>query len=277
VSLWRRDQLRILLSPQQVTLLRLAGGRASRVCDKRIVPCYASKPGESSWRNAVNTLRAVLPEFDARKADVFVLLSNHFARYMLVPHSDEISTANEEEALVRHHFTQIYGAAAEHWALRLSDSAERGGLRVACAIDKELPESLRALFQSTQLTLRSIQPYFMAAFNQWRHHFKGAAWFALVEQGSLCLARFQNNHWHSIKSIKTGNNWFRELALQLEREEFLSDNGAANAKIPIFIFAPGCSEPTPAQVEKESVQLLRLLHPSSTEIVETPYAMAMVG
>lgn len=257
--------------------MRLARGWSPRIADKRVVACDAANPGDPPWRNTVAALETVLPEFDARKADVVVVLSNHFVRYALIMHSDQIGTADEEQALIRHHFARIYGAAADQWALRLSDADGGEGLRVACAVDQGLQESLRALFQPTKLTLRSIQPYLMAAFNQWRHHFKDSAWFALVEQDRLCLARFQNNRWRSIKTIKVGADWFHDLAIQLDREKFLSD-GDAGTKVPVFVFAPGCPDPAPVPAEEYSVQMLRPRIPSGdAETADVPYVMALTG
>ena len=280
--LWR-DQIRIVLSPGQVILVRLARGWTRRVTDKRVVSCAAATPGETPWCNALTALETVLPEFGGRKADAVVVLSNHFVRYTLVTLSNEISTANEEEVLVRHNFARVYGATADHWALRLSDANGGGGLRMASEVDQDLQESLRALFQPTKLKLRSIQPYLMVAFNHWRHRFNDSAWFALVEQGRLCLAKIHHNQWHSIKAIKISDDWFRDVAVQLDRERLLSSCEAANTtnaatKMPVFLFAPGCAKPDPARAEELSFRLLRSALPSGdAETAEAPYAMALIG
>lgn len=277
--LWR-DQIRVVLCPQQVTLMRLARGWTPRVAGMSTVTCDTAKPGEAPWRSALAALESALPEFGKRRADAVVVLSNHFVRYALVMHNRQISSADEEQALVRHSFARIYGDTADRWALRLSDAGGDEGLRVASAVDQELQEALRALFQTSKLTLCSIQPFFMAAFNQWCHQFKGSAWFALVEPGRLCLARFQNNQWHSIRTVAIGDDWFRDLTLQLERERLMSGSDApdAAAKDPVFVFAPGCAEPLPAQAEEHSIQILRTsLPPGGEEPAEAPYAMALAG
>lgn len=280
MSLLWRDQIRIVMSPQQIAMIRLAKGWRRRITGQCVIPCSAAKPGEAPWRSALAAVETALPEFGARKADVVVLLSNHFVRYALVTESDQISSVDEEQALVRYSFSSIYGAAADHWALRLSDIDGGDGKRVASAVDQELPQALAALLQPTQLKLRSIQPYLMAAFNQWRHRFKKSAWFALVEQGGLCLVKFQNRRWDSIKSIKIGEDWLHDLTIYLERERVLSGVDAADdaPPIPVFVCAPGCSEITQLQMEEESLQLLHpSLPPGGDETSIAPFAMALIG
>jgi len=273
--LWR-DQIRIALAPQQVTLLRLRRGWTPRVTEKRVIPCVDNKPGEPLWHNAITTLASALPEFAKRKSEVVVILSNHFVRYALIPYSEQISRKQEELALVRHQFTQIYGEAVEQWALRLSDDGCDDN-RVASAIDQALLDALHAVFQSGNLILTSVQPYLMAAFNQWQHRFADSALFALIEHGRLCLSTFHHRQWHAIKSIKIGEDWYQELAALLNREKLLSGIDVTG-NIPVFIVAPDAVELNQAQQQEHAIQLLR---PKSltgtTDAKDASYFMAMAG
>jgi len=252
---WARGQLRIFLGPQHVTLLSL-NGKASRIRAKRTMTCSPTQRGEAPWRNALAALEAALPEFSKRRLRVTVILSNHFVRYALVAHSNKIANSDEENALLRHSFMQIYGERVDHWLFSLGDTDKRDAPRLACAMDRELQEDVDTIFKESKLKLHSIQPYLMTAFNQWRRRFKDAAWFVVVEQGRLCLAGFHDHQWHCIKSITIGDDWFRDLSLQLEREKFLSGSEVQN--IPVYICAPGYdTEPLPAQVQGCTVELLR--------------------
>lgn len=276
MSLLWREQIRIALAPQQVTLLRLTRGWAPRVREKRVITCDLSKPGDPPWHNALATLNAALPAFARKKSNVVVILSNHFVRYALVPYSDQISSKEEDLALVRHQFTHVYGTAVEQWALRLSDDG-RSATRVASAIDQGLVTALQDIFQSGKLNLTSIQPYLMAAFNQWRHRFADAALFALIEHGRLCLATFHQHQWHSIKTVKIGEDWYSELASLLNREKLLSGLDTAN-RIPVFIIAPDQLELDQAQQQEYAIQLLRpKLAAGTTDAADASYYMAMAG
>ncbi|MBI3563001.1 MAG: hypothetical protein HY080_14920 [Gammaproteobacteria bacterium] len=276
--LWR-DRIRIALSPQQVTIVRYSRGWSARLRDKRIISCATPSNNDSSWQLALHGLTTVLPEFNTRRSDVTVILSNHFVRYALVPYSVQISSGAEELALVRHRFTQIYGDAAAPWALRLSDG---GGepQRVASAVDQGLIEALNALFTAGKLRLGSIQPYLMVAFNQWRKQLGRSAWFALVEPGRLCLALLQDHHWRVLKTMKISVHWQTELLTLLERERLLLGITADNDQqpIPVYIHAPGQDGFDSVQQPPPGFQVLQLPRtPANMEHNDACYAMALAG
>lgn len=288
MSLLWPEQIRIVLHPTQVALLRLANGRSRRILTKQIVSCIPGLNGTPPWRSALHALEAALPEFCTKKAEATVVLSNHFVRYALISHSDQVTTAEEEQALIQHHFTRIYGTASAHWHLSISSAARPDWPRLACAVDQELIEALRALFPSRKPVLRSIQPYLMAAFNQYRNRFPASTWLALVEDGVLCLARLEDKQWRVIKCIKIGDDWRRDLAIQLEREKFISGRETTDtaSTVPVLVFAPEYPEPidvTPAQSTEQSFQefpvsiLDPALWPEPAKPEEPVQAMALVG
>ncbi len=288
MSLLSRDQVRIFVGPQQVALLRLKGGAAGPVSERFTVACEDAAAEEPAWRAAVDAVGALLEEAGTQAADAVVVLSNHFVRYTLVAHSEAAGNTAEEQALIRHHFSRIYGPAVDGWTLRLSDTGGGAELRVASAIDNALHASLGDHFRSGKLTLRSIQPYLMAAFNQLRGHFTGSAWFALVEQGALCLARFENQLWQSVRTVRIGEDWLYHLAVQLERDRLRPGATGVDAgdAMPIFVYAPASPAPSTRDTDERTERLLqrhavRLIHPSRVpddiRDAEPHYAMALAG
>lgn len=276
--LWR-DQLRVVLTPRQVVVLRLRAGVRRRVSSQHVIDCDPAQAGEASWHNALAVLQTALTEMGKNKADVFVMLSNHFVRYALIPHSNDMVTEEEQDALVRHSFTRLYGEGAGQWQFRLNHHADRNGIRLSCAVDRELPESLRALVQSCGFRLRSIQPLFTAAFNQWRHRLRDSVWFVVVERGRLCFAELRHKRWHTIKSINISDDWLRDLAELLHRETFLMNADEPQAvKMPVFIYAPGYADLKTPHINGHSVELLpSIRRRGATQANATAYAMAMVG
>ena len=89
--LWR-DQLRVVLTPRQVVVLRLRAGVRRRVSSQHVIDCDPAQAGEASWHNALAVLQTALTEMGKNKADVFVMLSNHFVRYALIPRSNDMVT-----------------------------------------------------------------------------------------------------------------------------------------------------------------------------------------
>ncbi len=246
-----RDELRIVLTPDQVLLVRIGRsvtwrGLKRRVLEKKAISCadYAvsqGKGGEAQgcatpWGAAMLALEAVLSKQKGRKAFATVILSNHFMRYVLLPWSDVPGNETEELAYARHAFRQAYGEAAETWDLRLSPG-KVGMPQLASAVDQRLPEALRALFERTGIPLESIQPHLMAAYNTCENILSGrSAWFVLVEPGSLCLALLRHGGWESVRTMRLDGDGRVALPLILERESFLADS--ATAVDEVFLWAP---------------------------------------
>lgn len=275
--LWR-DQLRIALAPHQVTLLRISRSWRPRVAEKHVFPCSSDNLGNTPWKNALTMLGTILPEFTKKPSDTLVILSNHFARYALIPYSDNISSKAEDLALMRHYFTSIYGEAVDSWVLRLSDDGHSDN-RVACAIDQALLDSVSKLFQTGKSRLTSIQPYLMAAFNQWHNSLAGTALFVLIEPGRLCLATFRDRQWYAIKNSRMDDDAHQDLLTILLREKLLSGIDAAAANnVPVFVVSSDQIGLDKVQLTEHSIQLLSarsdIKKPDANEIA---HIMAMTG
>jgi len=150
---------------------------------------------------AVAAFKEALP-LDS-KCDVTVVVSNHYVRYALVPWSEALTSAAEEEAYLRHHFAKIHGERAKAWALRASE-APHGTPRLASAVDKALIDALKACFPPKgKSRLVSVQPALMAVFNGARGAIpKGGAWLALAEPERACVALHMGGTWRAVQSAK---------------------------------------------------------------------------
>lgn len=157
-----------------------------------------------SWRKPRQVRLAPdgLEAFEQEKwtGDVTVVLSNHFARYLIVQPQDG-ATAEEELALARFQFAKIHGERAKGWEVRLSRAG--GGARLACAIDAGLLERLKACFpKGGKARLVSVQPALMAAYNRARGQVpRDGAWLLLIEAGRAWLARLAAQGWASVHNV----------------------------------------------------------------------------
>ena len=159
-----------------------------------------------------------LKSFKNEHVRVTVVLSNRLVRYAIVPHDAAVATPEEEQALARFHFTRIYGERAKGWALRLSES------RLACGIDAELLKAIRECFpRSGRARLASVQPWLMAAYNQWRPR-EERAWLVLLERERACLALASPRGWQSVQSLRLQDG--EDLFPMLEREALRAGDGA---------------------------------------------------
>jgi hypothetical protein len=242
VSLLLRDQLRIKLSPEMVAMVRLGRGFHPEVVARNSITCAAPSHDEAAWAKVLAGLEALLSTMEGEKIDAVVTLSNHFVRYALVPWNEQINDPGEEQAFIRLCFTQIYGADAKLWALRASP-AGYGETRVACAIDQGLLEGVERVAAAHGVRLVSLQPYLMSMFNQWCGELQGSsAWFVVAEPGRLCISQLQQARWHTVRTIKVGDDWQHALQKLLEREYLISDS--ATERGAVYLYAPGMTAAT---------------------------------
>ena len=145
-----------------------------------------------------------------KRVEVTVVLSNHFARYAVLPGHDGATTPEEELALARFHFTKIHGERVKGWEVRAFDG-------LACAIDAALLEGLKSCFSKAgrRARLVSVQPRLMAAYNAARRRIpREGAWLLLAEPGRTCLARVAAKGW---ASVHNGRETYAEELLERER------------------------------------------------------------
>ncbi|HEV2008957.1 MAG TPA: hypothetical protein VGQ88_09580 [Burkholderiales bacterium] len=269
-----RDEVRIALCPDRVTLARVSRRGRPEIIAKHVVHCSA--PGTSDWKPCVEALHQALLEPFLHNADATVVISNHFVRYAMVPWSEHLVSDDEKRAWVKHHFVELYGelpgATEYRWSEERPDTA-----CVATAVDGEFIAEIRAAFEPASLRLRSVQPYLMAVFNRWKQHAKGnAAWILVAETGRACIAAVANGEWRTITSKKIGLDWQAELPLALGRELLLADD--TSAPTVILAYAPDVTKlDFPAwnevPVKVLAPRALRGFSPYS----DAQYAMALTG
>lgn len=286
MSLLLSDELRIVLTPDQVLLARVErslgwNGLRRRVVEKEVIPCALGAAGEPSgsaalWGGALQALETALTRQSGRKAFATVILSNHFMRYALLPWSDVPGDEAEEQAYARHAFRQTYGDAAETWELRLSPG-KVGMPQLASAVDSNLPEALRAMFVRTGIALESIQPHLMAAYNTCRTILRErTAWFALVEPGSLCLALLHQGRLQSVRTMRLEGDGRVALPLIMERESMLSES--ATAADEVLLWAPWQGNALlPKSKQWRFRKLQPLLHADLAPEPDSRFAVALSG
>lgn len=228
MSPWPREEMRVLLCPEQVTLLSVQRtltlhGVSRTFHGARTLSCTASS-GPRPWQAALAALATALPATAKGRSEATVILSNQFLRYVLVPWRAELQEGLEDMSYVRHCFTRVYGKCCLEWELRLARQAP-GLPRLASAMDADLLAGLRSAFDQAGVRVRSIQPHLMAAFNEagrrLRHR---SAWLALVEPGHLCVAMLHQGQWSRVHGLRIRQSWAEELLPLLERECFLADD-----------------------------------------------------
>jgi len=265
------DRFLIALRPEALALLRVSGWRRPRVSEMRTIACDPAA-GSEPWEGAAAALARLAEEIAKVSARVTVVLSNHFARYVLVPWSEGLGKTEEETAFARYCFAKIHGERSRNWDLRLSPGPS-GATRIASAVDAPLVQALRAAF-SAQAKLVSIQPYLMSAFNRWRSQVKGArAWLLLVEPERSCLARLDRGQLTAVRNSRGSFPGPEQWTGLLDRE--LHVMGGERATEDVYVHAPQGWEGSP-ETEGWTFRNLALAPPHGLAPAESgPFAMAL--
>ena len=225
--LWR-DHIQVLASPAELTLARLSKGLRPAVMARAVVPvAQEAGAGLPVWTAAVLTLGETLHDAAWAKADVSVVLSNHFVRYQVIPWQDELQDESELREYANRLMRKTYGRETAHWSIQLSIDGV-GRPCVASAIDAQLLDELQTLAVAQDRRLLSMRPLLMEAFN-WAKAWLTAAyqWLVIVEEGMVCASLVGQGRWVAVRSFRVRTDWPSELVAMLEREQFMIDEAEA--------------------------------------------------
>jgi hypothetical protein len=221
------DELQVSLAPDQVVVERRTfrvslHGIGPRMLDRRILRVPGTS-GRARYEGALQVMATELATIgDRRRSRVRVVLANSLVRYLLVPHSSRLGP-EEEAAVVRHCFQEVYGDAAERWELRASPASGRP-VRLASGVERDLIEGLRSATATLGMRLESIRPRLMAVCNEHvRVLGREPAWLILVEPGMLCLGLLDRGGIVRLRSLRIDTHWSADLPALLEREACLAE------------------------------------------------------
>jgi len=247
------ERIRIYLHPEQVVMVRQSGLFKCRVTAKKVLP--VSVQGEYPWSGALAVLETALKQPEWQQARVTVIFSGDFMRYRVAPWDGRL-TAEEQEALLRHRFEEVYGDGMHTWRLSVAD-AGYGKQCLVCAFDPRLMAALQDIFLRSKARLVSVKPLLMTAFNRWRRQIKGGgAWLVLAEKSHLTIALLQNGEWRGIRSKACEPGWEDTLGLLLEREAL--QLGVDAAEFPVYCYRPDKPSLKPSLPAQQPLQVLRL-------------------
>ena len=201
--LWPRKHLRIGLGPDRIMV---AGAKAIEVPD-----------GDGGWEASLKSLPEILSQ--GKSSEASIVLADQFVRYVLLPWNETLKTHEQWQALAKHRFAGLHGAArAAEWKVEVSETAPAGA-RLACAVDRALINALQKQFLSSRIHLVSVQPFLVAAYNRIRATVgNGSCWVVVEERGRLTLVLIQRGAWLAIRSRRCDERWRIVLPEILERE-----------------------------------------------------------
>ncbi|MCB5189332.1 hypothetical protein LG198_01135 [Methylobacillus arboreus] len=237
-----RDELRILIQPHKLSLLRVKRGiRHQPVAKEDILleTSGASLPSSEFWQPAISSLHQQLQTRQWHGCQPRVVVSNHFAHYAIVPWNTALSNRQEQNAFVRHCFTQAYGDFARGWDIRTTP-VPYGHPALASAIDDKLLQALREEFRLAGMSVRHINPHLMVAINVVRHRLArtpllNSLNLVMLENDRLIVSLFHQGQWLSLQSYAAESDIEDQLQALLERESIIA--GIDTSQWPVIFYA----------------------------------------
>lgn len=145
------------------------------------------------------------------------IVAGEGARYQIVPWRDELSHPAQRQLLAEQCFREAYGDVARGWTVH-QHATRYGAATLACAIDTALLDQLDAQARARGLTLMSVQPALMHAYNLARHKMSpGLHWFVALDTVSTTLLLQSPTEPLRVKRLPSSA---RDLASALDREWF---------------------------------------------------------
>jgi hypothetical protein len=233
VSPLSRDEVAIYLGPRKLVLVRRARLLRERVLAASELVVPAAAPGDV--KPALARLAEVLRESIWQRAAARVVVADPWTRFGVVPWPATRLDAAGRLTHARYVLGDAHGAAVADWAVTLAD-APPGRANVACAVPAALRGALDETLAPARLTLVSLQPRLVVAFNAWRRRLPADdAWFVSVDDGALCAVHLAGGAWDRVHVERLSSRWAVELARLLT---FCRLTGGPREGPRVFVDAP---------------------------------------
>lgn len=245
------DEVGIFIGPSKILLVKTHLGLKRKVVSEQTVVVDDRQPGQ--WAKALEALQSELADDRWRNARARVVISDQLVRYEVLPWSVELGKEAERLTHARYLLSSTYGEVVEQWTVALSDAAPRAA-RVVSAIPTTLLDEIKSLMTASGLTLVSVQPQLVAAYNLWRHRLpRAAAWFATIDDSSLVAMHLRDGHCDRVRAVRISDDW----GLELKRIQTMGRLAQSRpAEGPVFVDAPMCVR-TMANEQNAAVEWLQ--------------------
>jgi len=189
-------------------------------------------PPEALWQ----ALHDVLAPLAGQRWHVVVVLSNQYARWLVLPWQAEVRTQADKAAYCHHGLQQAFTSDGQDWQIQ----AQPGGYgqhTLLNAIPAALLENLQAALAKHRLPPGIITPAWALAANQALHTmrkqgFSANGWVVCRESSHLTVACLMQGDWLQIRQLPVDAQWRLTLMQLLSREQVIHPERAA---LPIFL------------------------------------------
>lgn len=250
---WTAPELRLVITCDALEVFQFQrawwpGSRPQMISHQRhALPGNAHDilPPDVLWA----TLSEVLAPLAGQRWHVVVVLSNQYARWLVLPWQPDINSQADQAAYYQHGLQQAFASDGQDWQIQ----AQPGGYgqpTLLNALPLALMQQLQTVLAAHRLPPGIITPAWALVANQAlqlmrQQGLPAQGWIVCRESGSLTVACLLQGHWQHIRQVPVDAQWQQTLHQLLLREQAIHP---ARADLPIFL-----PQTTASSVRQQSV------------------------
>jgi hypothetical protein len=212
------EEIRVFLGASRLGLVRARRGLFGRTLEAVSTPI------------AGDCADVLAGQLQGKARPVKIYLSNHQVQLLALPWQETLDGDDEWEAYARHAFDTAFGG--QHGRRVRIALQGYGQPVIAAAIDEELHAAIQAAIERAGSSLRSVEPWSIAALDHQRRTLGRDCWFFAVEPGMIAGMRIEDGMLASVSMHPIGMDWHGGVAEAIVRELAKhGDDGAA----PVFL------------------------------------------
>lgn len=228
MSLWRRERLRLVLTPEQTWALHRHPNGKDQAEQRQFDPIESLDGSEA--------VTAYLSEPRWRNTEVDILVSNRWVAYTLSEPPGALLNPVEENALALARTCAVYGGNAADWCVSVQSQPPDAGV-FAAAMRVARIETIQSVLDAAGVKRYQLRPLLDAAATQKLRKSRG--WWVVVEPGMACLLKMERGAWRHVACHPCANDWPTQLARHLHRAHDLA--GESDGGSPVWFQPIGCT------------------------------------
>ena len=218
MSLLLPETLHLYVAPDKVLGVKTAGLKASVVGHGQVSVLVDGADGWAGVGSACSELLKSMSPVDQLR----VVLSSAFVRFGRMQWRDDLRSTEEELALAKMQFDDVYGAdTSADWHMAFSD-VQAGRSRLSVAVPMSLYALLRGGLPVGTPKVASIDTAFTSVAHGNKKQLPDEGWFVNWEGQRLTLGQWNRSGWAWMNAVRTSASNFDELAAILRRELTIS-------------------------------------------------------
>ncbi len=217
MSPFRRERVYASIELDRIALVKLDGPHAGAPAQERLIEVGFDADHPDRAMREVSQLLALA---EWRGTQRRVVLSDRFARYLVVERPQGISSFNELELAISARFEEAFDASSAQWDIAV-DARTFAHRFFACATPRRALEEIRTAFAENG-QCDSIRPYLVCELNRLARRLPAESWFATAARDSVALASIARGEVQQIRVLPCPSPTSSTIAELVERERLLA-------------------------------------------------------